>query len=72
VLPTSSKPFTTPEDALGALRASEALKSAILETALDCIVTIDHTGKVLDFNAAAERTFGFKRAEVIGPGRWPS
>ena len=48
------------------LQESEARKAAILETALDSIVTIDHTGKILDFNPAAERTFGFSRAEAIG------
>jgi PAS domain S-box-containing protein len=49
-----------------ALRVSEAVKAAILETALDCIVTIDHAGQVLDFNPAAERTFGYTRAEALG------
>jgi PAS domain S-box-containing protein len=48
------------------LLASEARKSAILEGALDCIVTIDHRGEVLDFNPAAEHTFGYRRADVIG------
>src|SRR5689334_16237430 len=49
-----------------ALRQSEAVKSAILESALDCIITIDHQGRVLDFNPAAERTFGYTRAETLG------
>ncbi|MBA3886731.1 MAG: PAS domain S-box protein [Acidobacteria bacterium] len=49
-----------------ALRVSEARKSAILETALDCIITMDHEGKVVEFNPAAEKTFGYSRAEVIG------
>ena len=48
------------------LRASEARKSAILETALDCIITMDHEGKVVEFNPAAEKTFGYSRAEVVG------
>lgn len=48
------------------LRASEARKSAILETALDCIITMDHQGKVIEFNPAAEKTFGFSRTEVVG------
>jgi PAS domain S-box-containing protein len=48
------------------LQTSEVRKSAILEGALDCIVTIDHRGEVLDFNPAAERTFGYRRADVIG------
>src|SRR5207244_2856659 len=49
-----------------ALRQSEARKTAILDTALDCIITIDHEGKVVEFNPAAERTFGYRRADVLG------
>jgi len=53
-----------PEDE--ALRRSEALHSAIVTTALDCIITIDHEGKITEFNPAAEKTFGYRRGEVIG------
>jgi PAS domain S-box-containing protein len=49
-----------------AVRESEARKAAILETALDCIITIDHAGRIIEFNPAAEQTFGFRRAEVVG------
>jgi PAS domain S-box-containing protein len=49
-----------------ALRLSEATRSAILEAALDGIVTIDHNGRVLDFNPAAEKTFGYSRTEALG------
>ncbi len=48
------------------LRASEARKSAILRTAIDAIVTIDREGKVVDFNPAAERMFGYRRDDVMG------
>jgi PAS domain S-box-containing protein len=48
------------------LRDSEARKAAIMETALDCIITIDHAGMITDFNPAAERTFGYRRADVLG------
>lgn len=48
------------------LRESEARKTAILETALDCVISIDHSGKVVEFNPAAERTFGYPRAEAVG------
>ncbi|MBC7856473.1 MAG: PAS domain S-box protein, partial [Pirellulaceae bacterium] len=48
------------------VRQSEARKSAILETALDCIITMDHEGKVVEFNPAAEKTFGYRGADVIG------
>ena len=49
-----------------ALKRSEARKTAILDSALDCIVTIDHEGYVTEFNPAAERTFGYHRDEVLG------
>lgn len=48
------------------LRNSEARKTAILESALDCIISIDHTGCITEFNPAAERTFGYRREAVIG------
>jgi PAS domain S-box-containing protein len=47
-------------------RESEARKSAILEAALDCVVAMDHRGRIVEFNPAAERTFGYARADVIG------
>jgi PAS domain S-box-containing protein len=48
------------------LRRSEARKAAILDSALDCIVTIDHEGCITEFNPAAERTFGYRRGDVLG------
>src|SRR6266516_955022 len=48
------------------LREGEALKSAILESALDSIIAIDHEGKIIEWNPAAEKTFGYRRAEVLG------
>jgi two-component system cell cycle sensor histidine kinase/response regulator CckA len=48
------------------VRESEARKTATLEAALDCIITIDHRGHITEFNAAAERVFGYRRADVMG------
>jgi PAS domain S-box-containing protein len=48
------------------LKQSEARKAAILESALDCIVTIDHEGCITEFNPAAEHTFGYRRVDVMG------
>ncbi len=48
------------------LRDSEARKSAILDAALDSIISMDHTGAITEFNPAAERTFGYSRADAIG------
>ena len=39
---------------------------AILDSAVDGIITIDEQGSVLSFNRAAETIFGYRAAEVIG------
>ncbi len=55
------------EEALAeALAESEARKHAILESALDPIVTIDHEGVITEFNRAAESVFGHPRTTVLG------
>ncbi len=48
-----------------ALRKSEMRKAAILQSALDCIVTFDLDGKIIEFNPAAERTFGYGQDEAL-------
>jgi PAS domain S-box-containing protein len=48
------------------LKRSEVRKAAIVDSALDCIVTIDHEGCITEFNPPAERTFGHRRDEVLG------
>ncbi|MGA9902159.1 MAG: PAS domain S-box protein [Terriglobales bacterium] len=48
------------------LKRSEVRKAAIVDSALDCIVTIDHEGCITEFNPAAEHTFGYRRDEVLG------
>jgi PAS domain S-box-containing protein len=62
----SIEDITERKRAAEGLRESEARKQAILESALDCIVTMDHAGVVVDWNPAAERTFGYMRADAIG------
>ncbi|MCA1588881.1 MAG: PAS domain S-box protein [Acidobacteria bacterium] len=46
--------------------ANEARKTAMFETALDCIISIDHMGNIVEFNPAAEQTFGYKSEDVLG------
>ena len=51
------------------IEQSEAIRAnieAIFETALDCIITIDPESKVTEWNPAAENTFGWTRAEILG------
>ena len=49
-----------------AVEESERRKTAILEGALDAIITMDYEGRVLEFNPAAERMFGVSAEQAIG------
>jgi two-component system cell cycle sensor histidine kinase/response regulator CckA len=49
-----------------ALQESEALRQALLDSALDCIICADPTARITDFNPAAERTFRIPRSEALG------
>ncbi len=42
------------------------LDRALLDSALDCIISMDPDGRILEFNKAAERVFGYERDKVIG------
>jgi PAS domain S-box-containing protein len=48
------------------LRASEAYKTAVHEASMDAIVAITADGAILDFNAAAERAYGYRAEQVVG------
>ena len=50
----------------GRLRESDARKTAILDAAFDCIITMDSAGNVVEVNAATERTFGYQGADMVG------
>jgi PAS domain S-box-containing protein len=55
-----------PSDVSQALRDSEERHLALVEAALDAIVSIDADGRIVEFNPAAERLFGYARSEVLG------
>lgn len=44
----------------------ETRRGATLQIALDCIISMDANGKILEFNPASEKTFGYNRSEVLG------
>jgi len=49
-----------------ALATSEARMHALLEVAVDGIISIDEPGAIQTINPAAERLFGYTQGEVIG------
>jgi two-component system sensor histidine kinase/response regulator len=49
-----------------ALESSERRYQQIVETALDAFIGMDAAGRVTDWNAQAERIFGWSKSEAIG------
>ncbi|MFL4471600.1 ATP-binding protein [Tateyamaria armeniaca] len=49
-----------------ALSASSAQLSSTVAASLDAIVTAEATGRIVGFNASAERVFGWRRDEIVG------
>ena len=48
------------------IRRQEAFRRSVTESAFDCIVSADGQGRITEFNEAAERTFGFKKSDILG------
>jgi PAS domain S-box-containing protein len=49
-----------------AARRSESLRGAVVESALDSVIVMDHSGCVVEFSRSAEQTFGYPRDDAIG------
>lgn len=58
----------TPDPNVPRVRALNRAKlaDALLSSALDCIVVSDVHGRIVEFNPAAEQTFGWSRDEILG------
>ena len=56
----------TRKEAEADARNANARNDGILEVALDCVVLVDATGQIVQFNPAAETTFGYTSAEAVG------
>jgi len=50
----------------GELSRSEAWMRALLTTTIDGVITVDRKGTILEFNASAEKMFGWRRDEIVG------
>jgi sigma-B regulation protein RsbU (phosphoserine phosphatase) len=48
------------------LAATEELSASIVSAALECIITMGHDGRVIDFNPAAQEVFGYRREDAVG------
>ena len=48
------------------LSRSEAWMRALLTTTIDGVITVDRDGTILEFNASAEKIFGWRRDEIVG------
>ena len=49
-----------------AVRESEARTRAVIDSALECVISIDGSGTVTEWNPAAERTFGWTSEQAVG------
>lgn len=54
------------DNAISQFVTSEKRKGAILDASMDSIISIDLNGNILEFNPAAERTFGYLKHHVVG------
>ena len=66
VITQVSRQIQEKDNALDQFQTSESRKSAILDSSMDCIITINKEGAILEFNPAAERTFGCLNRHVRG------
>jgi two-component system sensor kinase FixL len=61
-----ARDITSQKRAERALRVSEARWRAVIDSAVDGIMVIDHKGQIVAFNHGAERQFGYAAPDVIG------
>jgi PAS domain S-box-containing protein len=49
-----------------ALKTSQDYAQSIIESSMDMVIAVDLERHIIEFNKAAERTFGYKKEEMIG------
>jgi PAS domain S-box-containing protein len=62
----TDNPLTAVNPAQGHGITLAGLIGAIVESAMDAIITVDESQHIVVFNSAAERVFGWSRAEALG------
>ncbi|MGO9446777.1 MAG: PAS domain S-box protein, partial [Thiobacillaceae bacterium] len=62
----SNEDITQHKQAEEALRASEARLTGLVSSAMDAIIATDANQKIVLFNPAAERMFGFSASDILG------
>src|SRR5687768_7978666 len=60
------EPNEHPTSGSGSDTSPGGFNRALLDSALDCIITMDASGRIREFNAAAERVFGYSREQAVG------
>lgn len=63
---TSVQPEPDGTHAVGNTVTADIFSRTLLELSPDAVVSIDHAGRVVEFNPAAERIFGYDRSAVLG------
>ena len=53
-------------ESLARLQGAQSLHQQMISSALDCVILTDDQGIVIEFNPAAEATFGITREQAIG------
>ncbi|MGL1957378.1 MAG: ammonium transporter [Colwellia sp.] len=66
VIARVSQEMSERDKAIKSFQMSEKRKSAILDSSMDSIVSIDIKGKIIEFNPAAERIFGVPKKNMLG------
>ena len=61
-----SRDITEQKEAAAALNESQTRRVAIFTNTLDGVITIDKAGRVVEWNPAAEKLFGYPLSEVMG------